>query len=201
MRLEDWTGVLLVGGASRRMGRDKLLLELADGRRLVQVPAAALSATCRELLAPGLGPAHAPFLPGFRAVPDAVAGAGPLGGLVAGLEACRTPWALVLAGDLPGAGPWLHALQVAAAEEPGMPLVPVDETGRLQPLSAAWPAASAPALRRLLEAGERSLQRILESVPHRTWPYDAARRAARLEHPFRNVNRPEDWAALKERRP
>lgn len=85
-------GLVLCGGASRRMGSDKALLELG-GRRLIDYALSALDATCDEVrLATGSAPRYAEL--GRSVVLDA-AGAqgegptGPLAGLVAGLAAAK----------------------------------------------------------------------------------------------------------------
>jgi molybdopterin-guanine dinucleotide biosynthesis protein A len=183
-----WTGALLVGGRSRRMGRDKLALPL-DGGRLVDRAADALRVTCCEHLSVGrdLG------LDGFRFVPDALPGCGPLGGLVAALEACPTPGLVALAGDLPGIdAAFVRALQERASLEPGSVWIPRSEDG-LQPLAAAWPAAAAAPLRVALESGVRALRRAVELVPHQVWELP---RTAKMRAALRNLNAPPDWEAF-----
>jgi len=176
------------------MGRDKLLLALPSGDVLLEFPAAALRATCTDLLAVGARPEHHVHLAGFRTVADALPDCGPLGGVLAALESAPTPWVLVLAADLPcvDAG-LLSALQTAAEVDPDRALV-TDGPGGPEPLVAAWPRALAPLLRRRLLAGERKAENALPPSRRRRWPYGEALRNARLDDPFRNVNAPGDWA-------
>ncbi len=183
-----WTGALLVGGRSRRMGQDKLLLSVA-GERLVDRPAAALRATCARLCCVGreLG------LGDFTPLVDARPGCGPLGGLVAALEHAGEGFVLALAGDLPEVdAAFLARLQAEAEKEPASVLIPRCE-GRLEPLAAAWPASLAAPLRAELEADRLSLHRCLEQLPHRVWQLDGA---AKMRAPLRNLNAPQDWQAF-----
>ncbi len=183
-----WTGALLVGGRSRRMGRDKLALPL-DGGRLVDRAADALRATCSVHLCVG----RELDLEGFRFVPDAAPDCGPLAGLVAALEAARTPAVVGLAGDLPGIdAAFVRALQVEAEKTPGSVCIPVSEEG-LEPLAAAWPVAVAAELRAALDSGVRALRRAAELVPHRVWELP---RTAKMRAALRNLNAPPDWEAF-----
>jgi molybdopterin-guanine dinucleotide biosynthesis protein A len=95
--------VVLVGGRSQRFGRDKLREPWngsEGGAWLVDQPRLALQrATGQPVWAVGdCDPAVAERF--ARHVPDVLAGAGPLSGLVAALAAAKGP-VLVLAGDLP----------------------------------------------------------------------------------------------------
>lgn len=79
-------GAVLCGGASRRMGRDKALIEL-DGRALaVRVADALRAGGCREVVAVG-GDAVALARVGLTTVVDRWPGEGPLGGLATALVA------------------------------------------------------------------------------------------------------------------
>jgi molybdopterin-guanine dinucleotide biosynthesis protein A len=92
--------VILAGGASRRMRRDKAWLEI-DGRSLIQIAVEKARA---------LGVAEV-YISGRAGVDysawrcpvlhDLEPGVGPLGGIERGLDACATELLLVLAVDLP----------------------------------------------------------------------------------------------------
>lgn len=142
--------VILAGGASRRMGRDKAGLEV-DGERLVDRAARLAGALTDDVIVVS-GPRRDLQPTGAREVTDR--GRGPLDGLAAGLAAAGGEAAGVLAVDMPR--PCTALLRALATLLGGHDAaVPVVE-GRLQPLHAVWATRLAPALERLLEAGERS---------------------------------------------
>ncbi|UHQ56540.1 MULTISPECIES: molybdenum cofactor guanylyltransferase [unclassified Microbulbifer] len=86
-------GVVLAGGRSSRMGRDKALLPTAGNRTFLDHACALL----REL------PLAQVVVSGARpgGVPDLVPGRGPLGGLHAVASATKAPAALVIPVDMP----------------------------------------------------------------------------------------------------
>ena len=159
-RRPPFTGIVLTGGSSRRMGADKALLEVR-GRPLAAVARdALLRAGAVEVLAVG-GDADRLAGLGLRPVPDRHPGQGPLGGLVSGLAAVRTPVAVALACDLPAVDAAtvrrvLHALVSTGGDV----AVPVLDRGR-EPLAAAWTAGAAQALADAYDGGERSVARAL----------------------------------------
>ena len=99
----------MAGGQSKRMGQDKLVMALADGRRLLDAAADALRAHCHHLVLLGPETATLPALDGFTPLQDyhdneVELRAGPMAGLVAALtyaESIGARWVLALAGDLP----------------------------------------------------------------------------------------------------
>lgn len=136
-------GLVLAGGRSSRMGRDKAALEL-DGRPLAGWVAAALRAAgVREVLLGGGDPALAARI-GATHVPDAVPGRGPLAGLAAVMG--RTDGIVVVVPcDVPGVtGGDLRALvDAVAGAEPGegADVACVGVAGRREPLVSAWVAS------------------------------------------------------------
>ncbi len=93
-----WTGVVLAGGKSSRMGRDKALIEI-DGISLLQRSIDLLRPHTREILVIAdpdrYAPEHAVV------VPDEHPGAGPLGGIITAMHKARYVRLLVLACDMP----------------------------------------------------------------------------------------------------
>lgn len=86
--------IILCGGASRRMGRDKAVLDW-DGQRAVdRVAALARAAGAQALVTAGADL-------GLPWVPDDTALGGPVGGVLAGARALGTTQLLVLAVDAP----------------------------------------------------------------------------------------------------
>lgn len=118
-RRQDITGLVLAGGAGRRMGGEKGLV-LFDGEPL--------AAWALRRLAPQVGTLAVNAdagLPGYAALgvpvwPDTIAGRpGPLAGLLAGLQRSATPWLATVPCDSPHFPADLVARLAAAAAASG----------------------------------------------------------------------------------
>lgn len=94
----DLTGIIMAGGKSSRMGREKGLIEF-KGRPLIQFGIDLLSSYTDKIKISSGNSAYLAF--GFEMIADEIAGQGPSAGLAAVLKKSSTTWNLVLACDLP----------------------------------------------------------------------------------------------------
>src|SRR5581483_11553032 len=98
-------GVILAGGQSRRMGREKALLPLPGNERITFVEhlVTLLNGFCSEVVLVARDGSQASELAGSgrRIVLDEASGVGPLMGLYSGLKAIGASHALVTAVDMP----------------------------------------------------------------------------------------------------
>jgi molybdopterin-guanine dinucleotide biosynthesis protein A len=164
-------GVVLAGGRSTRMGRDKATLELGGERlvdRVVEAVRAALAAAGER--SPRV--VVAGDVPGHECVADAVPGLGPVAGL--GAAAARLPgaeWLLAVPVDLPALTPAALAPLLAtrgaraavAHEDHALPALL--RAGR--PLDEALAAVLAAP-----RAGDRSVLRLLDLLDVEWIPLD-----------------------------
>ncbi len=146
------SGVVLAGGSSRRMGRDKALIEV-DGTRLVDRAVDRLRALTDDVVVAS-GPRTIDRL-AVRQVADVRPGAGPLAGLAAGLAAVRHQVVAVLACDL--LHPDTGLLAALARVWDGTAAVIPSVAGRAQPLHAVWAARAAEPMTALLDTDVRSV--------------------------------------------
>lgn len=165
--------VVLSGGASRRLGRDKATTHVG-GRILLDRLLAEVPPEVPVVLA---GPA-VPDLPGrVVVVREEPPGSGPLAGIAAAMAVVDTPLVAVLAADMPFAVPVaMQALERLAGSERAEldAAVPVDPEGRRQPLAAAYrSAALAGALARLAPVEGRSVRSMLAALRVMEWPVPA----------------------------
>lgn len=134
MNDRQWTGAVLVGGKSTRMGRDKALIE-RDGQSMMQHAIELLRPHAREVLVIGdpekYRPQHA------QVVPDNTPGKGPLGGVVTALRHARYVRVLVLACDLPNINDRLLIRLKSALIGEVDAVVPRHPAG-IEPLAAAY---------------------------------------------------------------
>ena len=154
-------GAVLTGGASSRFGSDKTVARLGDRTFVDRVATALADAGCAPVAAVG-GAAPPPAL---VAVPDEHPGEGPLGGLLAALRWSPAELVVIVAADLP----LLDDLTVLALVDravrcPGVVAVARAE-GRLQPTCACWPTSLAGAVADRFAGGERSIARVLDTLP------------------------------------
>ena len=133
------TGVLLVGGASRRFGAPKALVEL-DGETLVDRGRRVLAEACDEVLVVG----KAGELP-FDVLDDGTDMRAPIAGVVAGLRAAAHDVTVVLPVDCPRITPQVLRALGDACRDAAVP-----QTG---PLPGAWAKSALPLLEERLAAG------------------------------------------------
>ena len=183
------SGLVLAGGLSRRMGRDKALLPY-EGEPLAARVAGRLALICDDvILASGDGRRLESL--GWPQVADAHRGSGPLAGIVAGLEGAHHPLVAVVAADMPDASPGV--LLALAQRWTGQVAVVPSISGRLEPLHAVWWQGAAPALRARLEAGQRSLHSALSALGALVVDASALDPSLRFA---RNLNEPGDVGSL-----
>lgn len=186
--------LVLAGGHSRRMGRDKATLEWEGTPLLLRVLGRLAPLAAEVWVAARAGQALPPGA--YRRIDDERPGEGPLAGLSSGLAAIGAEVAepapvAVAACDYPYAEPELFPALLAAS--PGASAIVPLLDGRAHPLLAVWRSDLAPVCERALARGARRVREVLEEVgaaevDARALLGDAAERV------FQNVNDP---AALK----
>ena len=152
-------GGLLVGGASRRMGRPKATLPFGK-TKLAEVAANALSASVDEIVLLGAGPVP-DILADNRRLPDPPGLEGPLAGLLAALRwAPHAAW-VIAACDLPRVAPEAVAWLVAQRRPGCWAVLPKVGPG-LEPLLAVYEPRARPLLEDLVSADRRAPRLIAE---------------------------------------
>jgi molybdopterin-guanine dinucleotide biosynthesis protein A len=188
-------GVVLAGGGSRRMGRDKATIVVA-GQRLVDRAVAVLGQCCDDVMvAAGSRPLA---VAGARSISDAPSGEGPLAGIVGALGAASAPLLAVIAVDMPNAS--APVLQALAGVWDGEPAVVPDVGGHLQPLHAVYAVAWTARLAALLAAGERSPQAALTALGARIAGLEVWGGLDPTGSFATNVNLPQDLAGFDQPR-
>lgn len=182
--------VILAGGQSRRMGRDKPLLGYEGEtllRRLIR-RYAALGPVAVSVDRPGRY-----AFPDALELPDPYPGQGPLNGLVAGFRATGEEELFLTAADLPLGDPAL-ARKLQALRLSHDACVVLGEHGP-EPLFAVYGRTCLPAAEAAIAAGERSMRRLLARLD-----VCYVNQEALPEFPFAhvlfNVNTPEDYNLL-----
>lgn len=184
-----FAAVLLAGGKSSRMGRDKAGV-LIDGQPLWQRQLATLRATHpHELFISGRP--DGPYAgSGVEILVDAVPDLGPLAGLEAALRRARRPLLLVLAIDLPDMTPVFLTDLTRRATESGRGIVPQSNEW-FEPLAAIYTPACLPLVQDSLRGKDRSMQRFVREAAAQHLL--EARPLEKTELPlFRNLNTPEN---------
>ena len=193
--MADLVGAVLTGGASRRMGRDKALIQVEGVRMVDRVAAVLAAAGCSNVVA--VGPRQ---LAGDVAhIDDLYPGEGPLGGVLTAMASVASAasmgsvdsWLCVVACDLP----WLDVdsidalhLAAASAAAAGHNAAEVDvvvaRTDRIEPLCALWNSSCRDAVQQAFDSGQRSVLEVFKTLNVIEVPVSSLA--------LRNVNTPED---------
>jgi molybdopterin-guanine dinucleotide biosynthesis protein A len=189
-RLTDVTGALLVGGASRRMGIDKVMLKV-DGRPMVARMVELLSSVFETLLVVGH---HRPEFDelGISVVEDAIPDTGAAGGIYTALHRSLTPHTFVTACDMPNLTDAVirHILEKRHEADA---VIPMGSSGA-EPLCAVYARSCELPMH---EGVKGRRLRIRENLRDLHVIYPSIRATSGGKDPFLNLNRPEDLANLK----
>ncbi len=210
--------VILAGGHSTRMGREKALLD-AGGSTLVERLAVVLAQRVERILISVASGGVSPELvvAAGRAsmtigrpvafVPDLRASQGPLAGIEAALDEIDDPLAFFVAVDMPAVSFDLIGSLWNEVEEAAATGCMPRWSGGLEPACAFYSKCLLPRVRSLLDGGTRSLQALAGLPGVRVLDLEDPAVARRVFGPappalaglFRNLNTPEDYAAWGDR--
>jgi molybdopterin-guanine dinucleotide biosynthesis protein A len=186
------TGLVLAGGQSRRMGRDKALLDVGGVPMIRRVLDALRSVCVDVIIVTKMPETYHDF--GARVVADEHPQQAPLAGLCTGLGAAATPWVFAAACDLPMLS--AAAVRHLAALAPGYDAVVPYVEGRWHPLHAVYATTVRAVFESRLRAGALTLTDALGAL--RVRAVDAGELAA--SDPglptLRNINTDLEYRAL-----
>jgi molybdenum cofactor guanylyltransferase len=198
-RSTQTSGIILAGGSSSRMGKNKALLSLPGNQAVtfVEYLVSLLEECCSETLIVARDQAHARdyAFPGVRVTFDETPGIGPLMGLYSGLSAINTVRALVVAVDLPCVQPALLSFLLSQPLSTDSLLVPLVHNVP-QVLLAIYPRSVLPLIKEQLLQGRRDLRCLLEVAPVQFVEEAQLRQIDPQLRSFINVNTPEELREL-----
>jgi molybdenum cofactor guanylyltransferase len=200
--VSDVTGVLLAGGKSRRMGRDKRVLAVGEQTLLARSLTALRSVFQHVLVIVAQDTAaietDAPVLR------DVIPDCGSLGGLYTGLKEARTDWVFAAACDMPfvHSAAIMHFVGLKHEGDVVMAKLPHG----LQPMHALYHRNCLPVMENLIQARDFKIHRLVDHpslrvrvvLPEELHLLDPEARS------FYNINTPDDLDAarvLHENRP
>jgi len=177
------SAIILAGGQSRRMQREKSLLPV-NGRALIETIIAQIEPHVDEIIVSSAAKEKFVFLR-RRIIEDDIPGAGPLAAILSALRVSRHEINFIVACDVPCIHiPFMRKiLSLAAAHDI---VVPRYRDGKFEPLFAAYHRRIIPAIERQLQGGDRKISHLFPvcdtkfvAMDGQTW--------------FRNLNTEEEY--------
>jgi len=192
MAMEPVSAIILAGGQSRRMGRDKALIAFEDRPIIAHVIDTLRELSDDVLVVSNRSAAYESF--GIRIVPDADPPSGPLGGISAGLAAAQHDLAIVVACDMPFLNTQLLRSLVDRAVNVDA-VVPL--TGdQFEPLHAVYRRTCLAAIERHLAGGDRRVISFFDEVRVKAVPETDWRSLDPTGRSIANLNTPDDLLQL-----
>ncbi|MBU2702361.1 molybdopterin-guanine dinucleotide biosynthesis protein A [Sporomusaceae bacterium BoRhaA] len=188
------SGIILAGGHSSRMGRDKTLLK-ANRETLIERTVRVLGEVSDDLVIASNN-TNKYDLPGVTEVVDIYPEMGPLGGIHAGLLMAKYENSLVVSGDMP----FLTAdlLCYLLQSKQNYDVVVPEFDGKLEPLCAVYSKRCIEPIEACLRSDMRKVQYLYERVRVYKVHGEKLVKFGDLNKLFFNLNTPADLALAKE---
>ncbi|MFM2018737.1 MAG: hypothetical protein RL007_2393 [Bacteroidota bacterium] len=184
--LKPITGIILAGGKSSRMGRDKGTA-LLNGIPMIEHVLRTLRQVTDSIII--IGPKHIYDYTSCDVFEDIYPEKGPLGGIYTALTHTRTERNLILSCDIPFVG--VKTLQLMRDHSSDYSIVVPEYLGQLEPLCAIYNKSLLPAVENALKNDELGMRRFISCMPHETVTIDTGEL-----NPFRNINTAEELNQL-----
>jgi len=152
-------GIVLSGGKSKRMGQEKGLVQF-QGKALIEYAIATLKPLCHELVISTANDNYS-----YLALPliaDEIPDCGPIGGISTCMKAIEADIYLVISCDVPHVPSQLFVDLLRQLK--GNAIIPIDETGRKQPLAACYATSASGYFHEALESGHLKMMSLLSKM-------------------------------------
>lgn len=190
-KFDNITGVILAGGESSRMGRDKAMLKVAGISLFERILRVMQDLFSNVLIA---GNRQDLTRPGVPCYPDRYPGSA-LGGIYTGLFEAKTHLIFVSACDMPY--PDSDLIRLILAKREGYDVVVPQTPGGLEPLFALYSKACLEPIQDMLERGEYRIYDFYPQVRVRYLSVEELLSGRKWS--LMNVNTPEEYHSVKER--
>lgn len=185
----DITGVILAGGKSSRMGRNKALLEIG-GKRIVESTVALFESLFSEVTLVTNTPSEYSDL-GIKTVADIFPHKGPLGGIHTGLNCSSYDYSFVVSCDMPFLKRKLIEYLIGLRD--GFDVVVPILRGRYEPLHALYSRGCLKPVEAIIEEGDLRIIGFYPEVRVREVHEDEFTSFNPEPSAFININTPEDY--------
>jgi molybdopterin-guanine dinucleotide biosynthesis protein A len=194
LKYPEMTGVVLSGGKSKRMGRDKALL-VFRGRPLVMHGVMTLQRFCNQVVISSNRKDY--FFTGCEIWPDDVDVYAPMAGIYSCLKRSMHPWIMVLSCDMPLIDPRVFDLLISRAElHRDDVVVPVHNRDCIEPLCGLYNQRAIPLLEECIRTHRFSLQQFIGSSKSRLVEFGPDLDFYKADM-FSNINTIQDFNSLK----
>lgn len=184
------TGIILAGGKSSRMGKDKSFI-LFSGRPLIEVLIDKISPLFKDLIIV----TNKPYLYqkyDIRTEVDIVKDSGPLAGIYTGLVSSRDSYNFIFACDMPFLNQDLIQYMVEETKGGDYDVVVPEYKGRLQPLCAIYSKKCIEPIENELSRNNLKIRDFLQYVKVRVINEKEISRFISSQSLFANINTPQD---------
>lgn len=149
-------GIVLSGGKSKRMGQEKGLVKYRS-KALIEYAIDTLKPLCHEMVISTANNDYT-YL-GLPLIADEIPDCGPIGGISTCIKAVEADIYLVISCDTPHLPTQLFTDLVAQLKDKA--IIPIDETGRKQPLTACYASSASSFFHEALESRELKMMSLL----------------------------------------
>lgn len=195
------TGILLVGGESRRMGSNKALLEIG-GQPLIKRNLEVLASVCAQVL---ISSREVELYSGYgyEVIPDIIKGKGPLVGLYSALYQAKYEYAFLAACDMPLINP--QAISLTYERIDNFDAVVPYAHGKLHPLHAVYHKRTLPIIEADIKKDKIKVIDVLNDFRTKVLRIEeenfGPEEKVAIEQSLLNTNTPEEWQAIIEKVP
>lgn len=185
--------VILAGGKSSRMGKDKALLEI-EGRNFIKKLSEELDEFEEKMIARGNNGEITDV--SWLVIPDIYPERGPIGGLHAALSRCESDALFCVSCDMPLIKKTLVKYLCDLMQEEYDAVITQEKDGRIHPLCALYRKSAADIFEQQIMAGNNRLMSACDRMRVKYVTIDFEKGAQQLF----NVNTPKDYLELQKSR-